>query len=264
MAERPQRPAPERPPLIGLSADVKVLEDQPFHAAGEKYLVAVSDVAGALPVIVPALAERFEIDALLARLDGLLLTGSVSNVHPRLYGEPPTDEHAPFDPARDTLTFTLIERALAMGLPLLAICRGFQELNAALGGTLHPALHQLRGRLDHRAKGPDWEAKYGPKHAVTFSPGGCFHALSGAGEIQVNTLHRQGILTLAPRLNAEGHAPDGTVEAVSVSDARGFALGVQWHPEYRAGENPFSRRLFAAFGAAARDYAAGKPLRAAR
>lgn len=241
--------------LIGVSADCKSIDGQPFHAVGEKYLTAVTQAAGGTPLIIPALAEQLDPAGLLERLDGLLLTGSPSNLHPLHYGAEATTEHEPFDPARDALTLKLIGPALERGLPLLAICRGFQELNAALGGTLHPALHQLPGRLDHRRpQSEDLAVQYGPQHRVRFVEGGEFRRRFGVEEIKVNTLHRQGIAVLAPRLRAEGHAPDGTIEAVSVGDAPGFALGVQWHPEYKAIDNPFSRRLFKAFGEAVRDY----------
>lgn len=242
--------------LVGVSADCKRIDGQPFHAVGEKYLTAVIRAVGGMPLIIPALAEQLDLAGLLDRLDGLLLTGSPSNLHPEHYGAAATAEHEPYDPARDALTLKLIDLALSRGMPLLAICRGFQELNVALGGTLHPALHQLPGRLDHRRpRSEDLDVQYGPQHSLRFVEGGEFRRRFDETEIEVNTLHRQGIAELAPRLNAEGHAPDGTIEAVSVNDAKGFALGVQWHPEYKATENPFSRRLFAAFGDAARDYA---------
>ncbi len=243
-------------PLVGVSADCKPIDGQPFHAVGEKYLTAVILSARCTPLIIPALAESLDLPGLLDRLDGVLLTGSPSNLHPRHYGAAHTPEHEPFDEPRDALTLSLIDLALSRGLPLLAICRGFQELNAALGGTLHPALHTLPRRLDHRRpQSEDLDVQYGPRHPVRFVEGGEFLRRFGETEIQVNSLHRQGILELAPRLSAEGHAPDGTIEAVSVREAKGFALGVQWHPEYQSTENPFSRRLFEAFGAAARDYA---------
>lgn len=243
-------------PLIGVTPDVKTIDGQPFHAVGNKYLRALGEAADAMPFILPALGSAFTPAMLLERLDGLLLTGSLSNVHPRRYGAPASAEHEPYDEDRDELTFRLIEHALDAGLPLLAICRGFQELNAALGGTLHPAVHGLDGRLDHRAPDvDDPDVKYGPRHPVRFRAGGPFATLAGGEAIQVNSLHRQAIDRLSPRLRVEGVAPDGTIEAVSVSDAAGFALGVQWHPEYRAIDDAFSCKLFGAFGRAARERA---------
>ncbi len=242
--------------LVGVSADCKLVDGQPFHMVGDKYLRAMQEAAGCAPLIIPAMAELLDLPALVERLDGLLLTGSPSNLHPRHYRAEPTPEHEPFDEPRDALTLHLIELALARGLPLLAICRGFQELNAALGGSLHPAVHTLPGRLDHRRPdSPDPDVQYGPRHSVHFVDGGEFRRRFGETEIRVNSLHRQAIDRLAPGLVAEGFAPDGTIEAVSVHNARGFALGVQWHPEYKAVENPYSRRLFEAFGAAVGDYA---------
>ncbi len=248
--------------FIGVSADCKRVNSQSSHAVSEKYLTAVAEIAGGIPLIIPALARRLDLERLLDRLDGLLLTGSLSNLHPEYYATTATAEHEPFDRARDALTIGqadapgLIPLALERGLPLLAICRGFQELNVAFGGSLHPAIHHIPGRLDHRwPESEDPDQQYALQHSVRFVAGGEFARRFATDEIQVNSLHRQGIAELAPGLTAEGYASDGTIEALSVNNAVGFALGVQWHPEYRAAENPFSQRLFQAFGAAARDYA---------
>ena len=249
-------------PLVGVSADVKTVEGQPFHAVGDKYLRALTEAAGCAPLIVPALVERLEVPALVERLDGLFLTGSLSNVHPSRYGHEASAEHEPYDKDRDDLTFELIAEALRQKLPLFAVCRGFQELNAALGGTLHPAVHDLPGRLDHRApEDDDLDLKYGPRHEVTFIALGQFFRRFGELQVEVNSLHRQAIDDLAPGLLAEGFAPDGTVEAVSVKGAEQFALGVQWHPEYKATENPYSLKLFQAFGEAARARASAQTSR---
>jgi putative glutamine amidotransferase len=248
--------SPDGAPLIAVSACLKTVGGHPIHSVGEKYLTAVSVGAGGTPMIVPALGADLDIAAILRRVDGLVLTGSLSNVHPSRYGAEPHPAAEPYDEARDATTFPLIEGALELGVPLLAICRGFQELNVALGGTLHAEVHAVPGREDHRApQVEDLDERYGPRHPVRFVPGGAFEAIAGAGEVWVNSLHRQGIDTLAPRLAAEGHAPDGTVEAVRVTDAPAFALGVQWHPEYKAAANPFSMKLYRAFGEAARAYA---------
>lgn len=243
-------------PLIAVSACVKPIGAHPTHAVGEKYLTAVTAGAGGTPVIVPALGEALDIRALLERVDGLVLTGSLSNVHPSRYGMEPHAAAEPYDEARDATTFPLILEALERRVPLLAICRGFQELNVALGGTLHAEVHAVPGRHDHRApQEEDLDLRYGPRHRVSFVPSGAFERIAGAREVWVNSLHRQGIDRLAPRLVAEGHAPDGTIEAVRV-EAPGFALGVQWHPEYKAAANPFSMKLYGAFGEAARRRAA--------
>lgn len=241
--------------LIGVSADLKFIENRPYHTVGEKYLTAVTDAAGAVPLIIPALAGSIDVPALLARLDGVFLTGSPSNVHPGHYDRTASEEHEPYDPARDELTLQLIRSALQQEVPLLAVCRGFQELNVALGGTLHPALHKLEKRMDHRRPQhdeDDWDIQYGLRHEVSFIHDGEFHRLAGTASIQVNSLHRQGIDELAPGLTAEGVACDGIIEAVSAKQARAFALGVQWHPEYKPLANDFSTRLFRAFGDAAR------------
>jgi len=250
-------------PLIGLPVDVRQLDDQPFHMVGEKYITAVSDAAGGLPLLIPALGHRFDLEDLVQRLDGLLLTGSPSNVAVHHYGGPPDRPDSPQDPARDAITLPLIQAALAAGLPLFCICRGFQELNVALGGTLHTHVHEQADRDDHRAPQGAYDQRYGPRHPVRLMPGGTLARILGTTEIEVNSLHWQGIDRLAEPLAIEGRAPDGTIEAVQVRNARAFALGVQWHPEYRAVENPVSLALFRTFGDAARAYAQAKRARRA-
>ena len=240
-------------PLIAVPACIKDVDGQPFHAVGDKYVRALAEAAGAVPLMIPSLGEYFDATSLLAGLDGLMLTGSTSNVHPSLYGHEATTEHKPHDPARDTVTLPLIRAALAQGVPLLCICRGYQELNVALGGTLHPAVHALPGRQDHRSPGTgDMDVDYGPRHALKMTAGGKLAAIFGKSETQVNSLHRQALDRLADDLFVEGTAPDGTIEAVSVKGAKAFAIGVQWHPEFKALKNPDSVKLFAAFGDACR------------
>ncbi len=244
----------DHPPLIGVPACLAFDEGFAFHRVGDKYVAAVLDGAGGLPLLIPALGARLEPDALLPRLDGLLITGARSNVEPQHYGGGPPPEGSPRDPARDATVLPLIRAALAAAVPLLAICRGLQELNVALGGTLHQEVHALPGRIDHRSdkRVPPHE-RYRDAHAVTLTPGGTLQDLLGGAErILVNSLHGQAIERLAPGLVVEAEAADGTIEAVSVPGAAAFALAVQWHPEWRVLDNPVSRRLFAAFGAACR------------
>jgi putative glutamine amidotransferase len=250
----------ERPPVVGIPACLVAPDHFAFHRVGATYVDSVVDGAGALPVLLPALGARLEPGPVLDGLDGLLITGSLSNVEPHHYGGPPARVDSPCDPARDATTLPLIRQALARGLPLLAICRGLQELNVALGGTLHQEVHELPGRLDHRSdKTVTPEERYAPVHEITLSAGGRLQALlGGATRIAVNSLHAQAIDRLAPGLVVEAMAPDGTIEAVSVQGAAGFALAVQWHPEWRVLDNPVSRRLFAAFGAACRVRALAK------
>ena len=247
---KPAKP-PGQLPLVAVPSCMKDVGGQPFHAVGDKYLRALAEVADVQPLILPNLDEFVDARSLLPLLDGLMLTGSPSNVHPRHYGSEQSQEHEPHDPARDAVTLPLIRAALDEGLPLLAICRGFQELNVVLGGTLHPAVHQLAGRLDHRSPQTGVMARdYAPRHGLALTLGGRLAAIMGGTSIQVNSLHRQAIDRLAEDLTVEGTAPDGTIEAVSVRGARGFTLGVQWHPEYCARDNPDSVKLFRAFGAA--------------
>lgn len=244
-------PAPR--PLIGVPACIRPIEGNPFHAVQDKYLRAVAEAAGGIPLVVPALGEALGLAGLLAQLDGLMLTGSPSNVHPSHYGRASHPETPPHDPERDATTLPLIRLALDQGLPLLAICRGMQELNVALGGTLHARVHELPGRLDHRRpQHEDRDVQYGPRHKVRLSPGGMLERLTGTREFMVNSLHSQGLDRVAERLVVEALAEDGTIEAVSVRGAAAFALGIQWHPEYKVLDDPISTRLFSAFGEAAR------------
>lgn len=248
----------ERIPLIAVPADTRLLGHHWFHAAGEKYLRAVAEAAGGLPLVVPALADALEIDALLDRIDGLLFPGSPSNVEPTLYGGPPSVEGTLHDPARDALSLPLIRAALDRGVPLFAICRGLQEMNVALGGTLHQRVQEIPGMHDHR-ENPELpvEAQYGIAHEVTLVPGGLLESLIGRPRIAVNSLHWQGVDRLAPGLRAEALADDGLVEAFTLPDAPGFNLAVQWHPEWMVRDNPDSVAMFEAFGAACRQRSQG-------
>ena len=244
----------ERPPVVGIPACLVVPDFFAFHRVGAKYVDSVIDGAGAIPLLIPALGARLEVDAVLDGLDGLLITGSPSNVEPHHYGGAAARDASLADPARDATTLPLIRGALRRGVPLLAICRGLQELNVALGGTLHQEVHELPGRLDHRSdKTVAPEARYAPAHEASLTEGGVLQALlGGVRRIEINSLHGQAIDRLAPGLAVEARAPDGTIEAVSVRGAAGFALAVQWHPEWRVLDNPVSRPLYAAFGAACR------------
>lgn len=238
-------------PIVGIPCDHQKVGKHPSHLCQAKYVEAVHGGAGALPLLIPALGEGLALDDLLARLDGLLFTGNPSNVQPRLYGQDLANPDSPEDPARDATTLPLIRRAIDLGVPLLAICRGIQELNVALGGTLHQEVHKIDGRDDHRESNTDpLEVQYGPKHRVLLTMGGVLHTLLGKAEIDVNSLHGQGLDRLADGLVVEAFAPDGQVEAVHLPDARAFTLGVQWHPEWQYASNPHSVALFRSFGAA--------------
>ena len=243
-------------PLIGISADRRMVGAHPFHMVGEKYARAVLDAADAAPVMIPALAEELRFDELLQRLDGLVFTGSPSNVEPHRYQGPPSAPGTLYDPARDATTLPLIRRAVEAGVPVFGICRGFQEMNVAFGGTLHQKLHEVPGHLDHRDdETQPLEVQYGPAHEVTLEPGGVLRGFASGERIRVNSLHNQGIERLGDELVVEARAPDGVIEAFRVRAARRFALAVQWHPEWQVMKNPFSRALFAAFGQASRERA---------
>jgi putative glutamine amidotransferase len=246
-------------PLIGISCCTKQFGafGMPNHAASDTYVRATDQIVGGVPVLVPANGNLADIQTLLSRLDGIILTGSRSNVQPALYGGPPHAEGTPEDAQRDAVTLPLIRAAITAGLPVLAICRGFQELNVALGGSLHQRLQDLPDRMDHSTPmQPNPLVRTGKAHSLRLTPGSWLHRLAGAGEIAVNSLHNQGIDRLAPGLIAEGVAPDGTIEAVRAVSS-GFCIGVQWHPEYDWQTDALSRRIFEAFGTAVRERIAG-------
>jgi putative glutamine amidotransferase len=246
-------------PLVGLPADTYESHGFLYHSIGDKYVRAVAEVANCTPVMIPAIMDALHLDALLDRFDGILMTGAVSNVHPPHYGEQPSADHEPYDHARDQLTLRLITRTIERGIPLFCICRGFQELNVVMGGTLETELQRNEGRLDHRApKHDDVDVRYAPSHLINIRPGGMLERILGKRETMVNSIHRQGIKRLAPRLAVEATAPDGIIEAVSVREAKTFAFGTQWHPEFKAMNNPDSVKLFTAFGDAVRAHASAR------
>jgi putative glutamine amidotransferase len=239
--------------LVAVPADIRTFDGYTWHAAPDQYIRAAVNGSGVLPLVVPALEGGVDVDMVLDRVDGVLVTGSRTNVHPSLYGEEATEAHGPFDPARDQLSITLIRRAIERGIPLLAICRGIQELNVALGGTLANEIQEQPGRMDHRKpETENWNEAFAIRHSIKVREGSCLASIIGEGEVRVNSLHRQAISRLAPRLAVEAVAEDGTIEAVSVIDASGFAIGVQWHPEYWVGSDEISDKIFTAFGNAVR------------
>ncbi len=228
-----------------------MLGEHPFHAVGEKYIRAVVDAAGALPLLVPALGADIDTDELLASVDGILFTGSPSNVEPRHYSGPASAPGTAHDAARDATTLPLIPLAVGQGVPVLGLCRGFQEMNVAFGGTLWQRVQEQEGYMDHREdKTQPLEVQYAPAHEVELVAGGVLRSLADSDRIQVNSLHSQGVQQLAPGLAIEARAPDGLIEGFRVERAPRFALAVQWHPEWQVMGNSFSRALFAAFGAA--------------
>lgn len=240
-------------PLIGVPACVQVPKELPVHQVGEKYIAGAAKGAGGMPVLIPAIGDDLNMAALVERLDGLMLTGSPSNVEPHHYEGEPSRPGTLHDSSRDATTLPLIRAAIDAGVPILAICRGHQELNVALGGTLHQLVHELPGRMDHRSrKDVPIVERYEPAHPVKLAANGLLRRLFGADEIKVNSLHAQAIDRPATRLLVEATAPDGTVEAVSLIDGKAFCVGVQWHPEWPRLTDPVSKALFDAFGDAAR------------
>ncbi len=239
--------------FVGISCCIKSFGPNtlPNHAAPDACVRAASDLAGAVPVLLPALGDAADIPALLTRLDGIMLTGSRSMISPSHYGGPPHHPDIPEDRARDSTTLPLIRAAIARGIPVLAICRGFQELNVALGGSLHQRLTDLPGRMNHAPTHDEClERRFAKAHSVHLTPGGLLHGLAGADAAVVNSVHYQGIDRLAPNLTVEAVAPDNTIEAVRLKHGRGFALGVQWHPETDWPNDVLSRRIFEVFGEA--------------
>jgi putative glutamine amidotransferase len=239
--------------IIGIPCDIKMIGLLPFHAVGDKYVAAAAGGTGAIPVLIPALGDPAALRAMLDWVDGILLTGSHSNIEPHHYRAPASRPGTKHDPARDATTLPLIPLALELGIPLLGVCRGFQEINVALGGELYQHVHEEPGFQDHREpEGDDVELMYAAAHAVHFPDDGLMRQWLGKSGVEVNSLHGQGVKRLADRLRAEAVADDGLVEAFSVKDAASFAFAVQWHPEWKYDENPVSQAIFQAFGAACR------------
>jgi putative glutamine amidotransferase len=246
-------------PIIAVPSDRRILGPHPSHTTGEKYLRAIIDGANGFPIIVPSMAEDIDVDEILDRIDGLALTGSYSDIEPHHYGVEPVEKSGFDDPHRDAMTLPLALRALEKGTPLLAICRGCQELNVALGGTLHQKLNGVPGYHSHiENKADPLEVQYGPSHPVSLMEGGLLRKLAGADSIMVNSLHGQGIAKLADGVSVEAVADDGLIEAFTVDTAPGFNLSVQWHPEWRVTENEFSMKIFKAFGDACRSCASNR------
>jgi len=244
-------PMSARPFIVGIPCDHRMVGAHPFHMVGEKYITAVRDAIEALPLLIPVLPHPIPAGELLASIDGLLFTGSPSNVSPQLYNGAAPRDGTQLDENRDATTMPLLKAAVAAGTPVLCLCRGFQELNVAFGGTLHQHVHEQPGRGDHREdKNAELDVQYGPAHDVRISKDGLLSRLVGERSFRVNSLHSQGIDRMAPPLHADAAAPDGTIEAVSMPGAKGFVLGLQWHPEWRWRENEVSRAIFAAFGQA--------------
>lgn len=241
-------------PLVAIIANSAMSGAHPSHVAGEKYIVAVVDGAGALAFVLPALGERQRRTDVLEAVDGLLFTGSPSNVEPHQYGGAPDEPGTLHDPARDATALPLLRAAIDAAVPVLAICRGMQEMNVAFGGTLQQQVHAVDGRLDHRENLSDpLDVQYGPSHTIRLASGGLLQQLAGgASEVQVNSLHAQGIDRPGTGLVAEAFAPDGLIEALRVEHARSFALGVQWHPDWKYADDLLSTAIFRAFGAACR------------
>ena len=247
-------------PIVGIIGNQHLINDQyPAHAGGTMNSEAVAEVSDCLPMLIPADPRFVSVEELLEVCDGFVLTGGRPNVHAEEYGESHTEAHGAYDRARDGIALPLVRACVERGQPFLGICRGFQEVNVAMGGTLWPEIRDLPGRDNHRMP-PDGtlEEKFALRHAVTLTEGGPFHRLFGATEVMTNTLHGQGIKAPGARVVIDGHAPDGTPEALHIDGASGFTLSVQWHPEWDAANDPVSRPLFTAFGDAVHAWA-GRP-----
>ena len=242
-------------PLVGVISDRRMVGEHPFHMVGEKYLRAVADGADAYPVALPSLTEGFDVLDILDRLDGLFLTGSPSNVEPRHYLGEPSEPGTWHDPDRDLATLALIPAAIRVGMPLMAVCRGLQEMNVAFGGSLHQKVHEQPEYHSHKEDPDDpLDVQYGPAHEVRFVEGGMLQKICGEQGAMVNSLHSQAIDRLGADLVVEAQADDGLIEAFTVSGAPGFTLAVQWHPEWKVRENAVSLSIFRAFGNACRAY----------
>lgn len=244
-------------PVIGVSGGMQLINDAyRVQASGERNISAVAKAAGGLPLIIPGMPCSVTVQEVLSAIDGLFLTGGRPNVHPTRYGHEPSPAHEPYDEGRDDITLPLIRAAIEIGMPVFGVCRGIQEINVALGGTLHPEIRDLPGKMNHRMPPGETnhEIIFRKRHKVTLTPGGWFARTLGTEEIVTNSLHGQACVDAGRGVLIEGVAEDGVIEAISVPEARGLVIGVQWHAEYEAETDPVSSRLFAAFGEAARTW----------
>lgn len=258
--------AAKRRPVVGIIGNADLLHGSyPVHAGGAMNSRAVALVAGCMPIIIPSDPNFVSVAELLETCDGFVLTGGRPNVHPCEYGQEATPAHGDFDRCRDAITLPLVRACVERGQPFFGICRGFQEVNVAMGGTLFPEIRDLPGRMNHRMP-PDGtiEEKFALRHVVRFTPDGVFAKLLGAQEVMTNTLHGQGICQPGQNIVIDGRAEDGTPEAIYIKDAPGFTLSVQWHPEWNAAADPVSRPLFGAFGDAVRAWADGQSVAVAQ
>jgi putative glutamine amidotransferase len=252
-------------PVIGVIGNTYLAENRfPSQRVGEKNLKAIVDITGALPLMFAGCPELTDVGALLDAVDGILLTGGRANVHPTRFGVEPDVKHEPYDERRDATAIAVAEACVARGVPLFGICRGLQEMSVAFGCSLHPEIRELPGRVNHRMPRlengdihPDHNVIFADRHDVHLTPDGTFARLYGKNTIRVNSLHGQGILNLDCRVIVEGTADDGTIEAIRIADAPGFALGVQWHAEYDPQSNPVNRVLFEAFADAVQKHKNG-------
>lgn len=249
----------QRLPVVAVPADRRTIDPHEFHVVGEKYLRALVDASNVLPYMIPAMADERMNESILERCDGLFLTGAYSNVEPHHYGGQPSQSGTLHDPARDAVTLPLVRQCLDRGIPLLAVCRGFQEVNVVMGGSLHQSVADVVGFHNHLENKDDPLAvQYGPAHAVSLPANGLLRDLAGSDTVMVNSLHAQGVARLAGGVTVEAIADDGLIEAFCVDDTPGFNLAVQWHPEWKVLENAFSTAIFNAFGQACRQYAREK------
>ncbi len=253
-------------PVVGIIGNSHLIENRfQVQAVGERNIAAVAEVAGALPLVFSGSPTMTDIRDLLDTVDGIVLTGARANVHPRHFNIEANVKHEPYDEARDAVALPLVQACVAEGIPIFGICRGFQEMNVAYGGSLHPEIREIPGRMNHRMPRlengeihPDPEVIFADRHEVTLAPGGEFARILGRDTIRVNSLHGQGILDPGTRVLIEGTAEDSTIEAIRIEGAKSFALGAQWHAEYDPQTNPINRALFEAFGEAVRERRANR------
>ena len=246
-------------PVIAVPADRRLIGIHPFHMVGEKYITALKDAAEGLPWMIPAIGDDSMLDDIFNKVDGLFLTGSISDIEPHHYQGNPSRPGTLHDPERDATVFPLARKALDTGMPIFAVCRGFQELNVLLGGTLHQQIHEVEEYLDHREDKNDLiEKGYGPAHTISIKKDSMLSSFTDQDIVSVNSLHGQGVDRIATGVNIEAVAEDGVIEAFKVTETSGFAYAVQWHPEWKVLENPLSLSIFRAFGDACREYAQKK------
>ena len=249
-------------PIVGIATNeiINFNGRQRSHSTGKRYVASVMNFSGVIPILIHACIEKDDLEFLLDKIHGVVLTGGRANVEPHHYDGVEFPEDEPVDPDRDRVVLDIIPKCVDRTMPIFGICRGIQEINVSFGGTLFYRVHQVEGKKDHRmpsSQDAPIEQIFKPRHEIDFTKNGIFQHLVGGKKFVVNSLHGQGIDKLGKGLDVEAYSNDGLIEAISIKGYPSFGVGVQWHAEFHPErqENLLNKKLFELFGNACSDYA---------